>query len=56
LPWTIKTYFAFFDEGHAFAFEKYHKSPSGRAFGKKVASMALRTGRPLQQLGKPPDF
>jgi putative endonuclease len=34
-PWTIKTYFAFADEKRAFAFEKYLKSPSGRAFSKK---------------------
>jgi putative endonuclease len=35
LPWTIKTYIAFTDEQQAFAFEKYLKSPSGRAFAKK---------------------
>jgi putative endonuclease len=35
LPWTIKTYVAFSDEQRAFAFEKYLKSPSGRAFAKK---------------------
>ena len=35
LPWRIKTYIAFSDENHAFAFEKYLKSPSGRAFAKK---------------------
>ena len=34
-PWTIKTYVAFSDEQQAFAFEKYLKSPSGRAFAKK---------------------
>jgi len=34
-PWTIKTYVAFSDEQRAFAFEKYLKSPSGRAFAKK---------------------
>ena len=34
-PWTIKTYIAFSDEKQAFAFEKYLKSPSGRAFAKK---------------------
>jgi putative endonuclease len=34
-PWTIKTYVAFADEKQAFAFEKYLKSPSGRAFAKK---------------------
>jgi predicted GIY-YIG superfamily endonuclease len=35
-PWTIKTYVAFSDEKQAFAFEKYLKSPSGRAFAKKT--------------------
>ena len=34
-PWAIKTYVAFSDEKQAVAFEKYLKSPSGRAFGKK---------------------
>ena len=34
-PWAIKTYVAFSDENQAFAFEKYLKSPSGRAFAKK---------------------
>ena len=34
-PWKIKTYVAFSDERQAFAFEKYLKSPSGRAFAKK---------------------
>jgi len=34
-PWQLKTYFAFSDEKRAFAFEKYLKSPSGRAFAKK---------------------
>ena len=34
-PWAIKTYVAFSDEGQAFAFEKYLKSASGRAFAKK---------------------
>ena len=34
-PWAIKTYLAFSDEGRAFAFEKYLKSASGRAFAKK---------------------
>jgi predicted GIY-YIG superfamily endonuclease len=34
-PWEIKTYLAFADENQAFAFEKYLKSPSGRAFAKK---------------------
>ena len=34
-PWAIKTYVAFSDEAQAFAFEKYLKSASGRAFAKK---------------------
>jgi predicted GIY-YIG superfamily endonuclease len=34
-PWQLKTYVAFSDEERAFAFEKYLKSPSGRAFAKK---------------------
>ena len=34
-PWEIKTYLAFSDESQAFAFEKYLKSGSGRAFAKK---------------------
>ena len=34
-PWEIKTYVAFSDEKQAFAFEKYLKSSSGRAFAKK---------------------
>jgi putative endonuclease len=31
----VKTYMAFSDETRAIAFEKYLKSPSGRAFAKK---------------------
>ena len=34
-PWIVKTYIAFSDEKQAFAFERYLKSPSGRAFAKK---------------------
>jgi putative endonuclease len=34
-PWRLKTYIAFSDEKKAFAFEKYLKSGSGRAFAKK---------------------
>ncbi len=34
-PWIIVTYIAFSDEAKAFAFEKYLKSASGRAFAKK---------------------
>ncbi|MDP1730678.1 MAG: GIY-YIG nuclease family protein [Devosia sp.] len=34
-PWEIRTYTAFSDEGQAFAFERYLKSGSGRAFAKK---------------------
>jgi predicted GIY-YIG superfamily endonuclease len=33
--WQLKTYLAFSDEKQAFAFEKYLKSASGRAFAKK---------------------
>ena len=35
VPWTLKTYIAFSDETKAFAFEKYLKSGSGRAFAKR---------------------
>jgi len=34
-PWRMRTYFAFSDEARAFAFERYLKSGSGRAFAKK---------------------
>ncbi|KIZ37994.1 MULTISPECIES: GIY-YIG nuclease family protein [Rhodopseudomonas] len=34
-PWRLKTYVAFSDRQKAFAFEKYLKSASGRAFAKK---------------------
>jgi putative endonuclease len=34
-PWKVKTYVAFSDEMQALKFEKYLKSPSGRAFAKK---------------------
>ncbi|RED38672.1 GIY-YIG catalytic domain-containing protein [Rhodopseudomonas thermotolerans] len=34
-PWRLKTYIAFSDPRQAFAFEKYLKSASGRAFAKK---------------------
>ena len=34
-PWQLKTYIAFRNEKQAFNFEKYLKSPSGRAFAKK---------------------
>ena len=34
-PWTIKNYFAFEDEQKAYAFERYLKSGSGRAFAKR---------------------
>jgi putative endonuclease len=34
-PWQIRTYIAFNDEQRAFAFERYLKSGSGRAFAKK---------------------
>ncbi|HMA57989.1 MAG TPA: GIY-YIG nuclease family protein [Pseudolabrys sp.] len=35
LPWRLKTYIAFSNPRQAFHFEKYLKSPSGRAFSKK---------------------
>ena len=35
MPWEIDTYFAFRDESRAFAFERYLKSGSGRAFAKR---------------------
>ena len=34
-PWTLKTYLGFSDPMRAVAFEKYLKSPSGRAFAAK---------------------
>ena len=34
-PWNLKTYIAFDNDERAFAFEKYLKSASGRAFAKK---------------------
>jgi putative endonuclease len=34
-PWRVNTYIAFSDEKRAFAFEKYLKSASGRAFAKR---------------------
>jgi predicted GIY-YIG superfamily endonuclease len=34
-PWTIKTAIAFRDASRAAAFERYLKSPSGRAFARK---------------------
>jgi predicted GIY-YIG superfamily endonuclease len=34
-PWRLRTYIAFDNEERAFAFEKYLKSGSGRAFTKK---------------------
>jgi putative endonuclease len=33
-PWRLKSYIAFANEARAFAFEKYLKSGSGRAFAK----------------------
>jgi putative endonuclease len=35
VPWKIKNYIAFEDRAKAYAFEKYLKSGSGRAFAKK---------------------
>jgi len=34
-PWRVKTAVAFRDRSKAAAFEKYLKSPSGRAFARK---------------------
>jgi len=34
-PWRVKTAIAFHDRQKALNFEKYLKSPSGRAFAKK---------------------
>jgi putative endonuclease len=34
-PWAIKTYVAFDNPDKAVAFERYLKSPSGRAFAEK---------------------
>jgi putative endonuclease len=34
-PWQLSTYVAFSDDAKAFAFEKYLKSGSGRAFAKR---------------------
>jgi predicted GIY-YIG superfamily endonuclease len=34
-PWRIKTTIAFTDREQALAYERYLKSPSGRAFAKK---------------------
>jgi hypothetical protein len=34
-PWRVKTAIAFTDRQRALDFEKYLKSPSGRAFAKK---------------------
>ena len=34
-PWQIKTAVAFTDRAQALAFERYLKSPSGRAFARK---------------------
>ena len=34
-PWKIKTYISFTEKQRALDFERYLKSPSGRAFAKK---------------------
>jgi putative endonuclease len=34
-PWKLKSYVAFCNEERAFAFQRYLKSGSGRAFAKK---------------------
>jgi predicted GIY-YIG superfamily endonuclease len=44
-PWRLNTYIAFSDEKRAFAFEKYLKSSSGRAFAKKAAISRAPSGR-----------
>jgi hypothetical protein len=48
-PWAIKTYVAFADKKGAFAFEKYLKSPSSRAFAKKRIMNALLRSAPLRR-------
>ncbi|MEQ1708828.1 MAG: GIY-YIG nuclease family protein [Terricaulis sp.] len=35
LPWRLRTFIAFADQDRAFAFERYLKSASGRAFASK---------------------
>lgn len=35
-PWRLKTYIAFSDASQAWAFERYLKSASGRAFARKL--------------------
>jgi predicted GIY-YIG superfamily endonuclease len=35
VPWRLKTYLGFSDEGQAVAFERYLKTASGRAFATK---------------------
>ena len=35
VPWRLKTYITFSNEQKAFEFERYLKTPSGRAFAKK---------------------
>jgi predicted GIY-YIG superfamily endonuclease len=42
-PWRIKTAIAFTDREQALAFERYLKSPSGRAFAKKRLGLAIVT-------------
>jgi predicted GIY-YIG superfamily endonuclease len=34
-PWRLRTFIAFSEERRAYAFEKYLKSASGRAFSRK---------------------
>jgi putative endonuclease len=34
-PWVVKNYFAFEDHKKAYAFERYLKSGSGRAFARR---------------------
>ena len=37
-PWRLETYVALSDDGQAYAFERYLKSGSGRAFARKRSS------------------
>jgi predicted GIY-YIG superfamily endonuclease len=45
-PWRLITYVAFADAAKAIAFERYLKSPSGRAFANKGVKEALRDQPP----------
>ena len=43
-PWRVKTYVAFNDDKQAIKFEKYLKSPSGRAFSKSGSKIIRHPG------------